>query len=183
MQTNSASLQINYTGRMKTKPKSKIKLETAPEDAAPSVRHKGPLKNEEIKKMLELHLKNRSYEEIAAIVGRSKSTVYRLIREYRPFFKTLKSSEQLKPIRGDILNALEFQVLRSAADEGKHARASLRDIAYTLKEVTNARRLEEGKSTQNADIKIQHTRVPTSLLAPTEAEERDAQTVDITSTE
>ncbi len=61
--------------------------------------------------------------------------------------------EVYKKNKPTILNAAEMKVLGYLLDDEKLQKANLNNAAYTFTQLTQARRLEEGKSTVNIGLK------------------------------
>ena len=105
----------------------------------------------------QMFLSGIALKQIARNLGISINTVRQRVR---PFQKIMRSTnpdmlQAFADNRKDLLNSVELQTLQSLADPEKHKKATLNQTAYTLQQITNARRLEEGKSTANTAISIQ----------------------------
>lgn len=100
-------------------------------------------------KVLELAAKGISQPEIAAVTGISKQAVNKLLTEFQPIFTELQNVEKYRTVRGDLLDAAEFMALKSAVDPGKHDRAQLQHVAFTLRQLHDMRRLHHNLSTAN----------------------------------
>ena len=55
--------------------------------------------------------------------------------------------------RIQILTGIEAELLRHLADPDRLKKASINNLAYAFYQINNARRLEEGRSTQNLDMR------------------------------
>jgi transcriptional regulator with XRE-family HTH domain len=131
-------------------------------------KYRGKVGPEETREVLSLHLKGATQEQIAKAIGRSPKTILNILNIYRPFFKELANVEEYRTVRRDLLTAAELKAVRSVLDDDKHERANLRDAAYTLTQVNNARRLEEELSTSNTATKVQWQSVDLSAYKPNE---------------
>lgn len=88
-----------------------------------------------------------SNHQTAACVGVHVNTITRALEKYRPFFKELDEIKEFSLIKLDIFDAIEAKLLKSVTS--KVDEASLRDIAYTFKEIFQANRLSRDLSTAN----------------------------------
>lgn len=88
-----------------------------------------------------------SNKQTAACVGVHPNTIQQALEKYRPFFKELDEIKEFSLIKLDIFDAIEAQLLKSVTS--KVSEATLRDVAYTFKEIFTANRLSRDLSTAN----------------------------------
>lgn len=110
------------------------------------------------KKIVQLLAEKRPKREIAKAVGCSPDTVYNVLRKYRDVFPEIDNVQDYQKVRGQLLSATEFRLLKSLNDENKIAKASLNQAAYAARQVHDMRRLEDGLSTKNIETHVRHTR-------------------------
>lgn len=113
------------------------------------------LKPKQVSKMIEMHVKGIGCNQIAAAIGVAPSTVTRNLAKMKPLFQDLENVEDYRSVREQVLSATELTFLKSAVQADKLALSSTKDLMYSFDKVYNARRLEEGKSTQNVSKKIE----------------------------
>lgn len=108
----------------------------------------------DVAKALKLRLQGNTLLEIATLFGVSESAVSQALRKFEAFIKDIDSgtitafSEQ----RSQLLTAVEMEMLRSMLQPEAMEKASLNNRAYAFTQIHTARRLEEGKSTENLGI-------------------------------
>ena len=103
---------------------------------------------------LELALTGWRYSEIAARYGVSESAVAQALGKYQHLLNGLQNGElaEYKKARTELFTITERELMCSLTDPDKLAKASLNNVAYAFQQVHTARRLEEGKSTENKSI-------------------------------
>lgn len=111
-------------------------------------------------KAFELRLKGLTYEAIGAALCPEQpytpQTVQGHLHRFQKFIQDPDSARTYEEHRPKILNALEFELVASLADEDALSKASLNNRAYALQQVSNLRRLESGQSTQNLGVLSKH---------------------------
>lgn len=100
-------------------------------------------------KILELAAKNVDIATIAAATGLDRTTVRKRIKRYSQVFVEIRNVPAFQSARATLLNAAELTLLKSCVSPSAIRKASLNNRAYTYRQVHDARRLEEGKSTAN----------------------------------
>lgn len=103
--------------------------------------------------------------EIAKAVGITPGTVNQVLSKFRPVFEELENVQEYSQARKELLNAAELTLLKSTVDPLAIAKAPLGNRAYAFKQIHDARRLEEGKSTQNIESHTRFTKVNLSDIA------------------
>ena len=98
-----------------------------------------------ISKLIELRSKNLSYDQIAAIVGRAKPTVFERLN---PYIKEIDELKSFKDNRGDVLAVHQARLLNSLTPDAikecsPYQRVGMFGILY------DKERIERGMSTQN----------------------------------
>lgn len=100
--------------------------------------------------------KGLSYEEIGKIYGVDKRTVGRAIRPLRELFGLVgngRASTEWRSIESKVLDTIRTMVSERMLDDEKLDAASLRDLAFVYREIFQAHRLIEGKSTENVSLR------------------------------
>lgn len=135
--------------------------------------HGRPRKGEskiDVLQALKLRLHNRlSYDEIAKRFGVTKTAVYHVLSEFAKITENPEIVEGYASIRGKLLTAGEFELLKEIFDPEKLKKASLNNVAYAFSQVFNANRLERGESTSNVkfqalQMKLEEIRKEKALL-------------------
>lgn len=104
-------------------------------------------------KAYQLRVVNKlTYEQIAKQFGVTKSAVIQALQSLNQHLPAPEQVDALASVRVPILTGLEQTLMASLADPAKIAKASLNNVAYAFTQVHIARRLEEGKSTENRSI-------------------------------
>jgi hypothetical protein len=109
----------------------------------------------DVPKALKLRIQGNTYEEIAKIFGCSRQAIAQSLDKFESFL--IESGQPgilsaFQDNRGQLLNAMEFRMMRSLVDEDAISKASLNNRAYAFEKIHQARRLEEGKSTENVSV-------------------------------
>lgn len=105
-------------------------------------------------KILELKTKGLSHLEIAKVAECHPATVTKCVQRFKEFFDEVETAEGYQDLRQKVLNATEFKLLRSVADDSAIEKAPLNQRAYALKEVHNMRRLDANLSTSNTSLQV-----------------------------
>ena len=135
--------------------------------------HGRPRKGEskiDVLQALKLRLHNRlSYDEIAKRFGVTKTAVYHVLSEFAKITENPEIVEGYASIRGKLLTAGEFELLKEIFDPEKLKKASLNNVAYAFSHDYNANRLERGESTRNVQfqalqMKLEEIRKEKALL-------------------
>lgn len=108
-----------------------------------------PLTQSDIVEVLTMRQAAVPSSTIAAHLDVHVSSVNRCIERFSNVFKTLPEIRDYREYRADILQALQLQTLKSLAQEDKHEKASVNQLAYSFEVLHKAERLEVGKSTEN----------------------------------
>jgi len=93
-----------------------------------------------------------NWVEISRMTGIPRTT----LRERFQAVVTMLDPKRLEEYRGSriqILTGIEAELLRHLADPDRLKKASINNLAYAFYQINNARRLEEGRSTQNLDMR------------------------------
>lgn len=103
---------------------------------------------------LELALKGLPYQDIADKFGVHVTSVKRALSTYQHLLNDLQPGalEAYRAKRTDLFTIVEREMMCSLLDPSAMAKASLNNRAYAFQQVHTARRLEEGKSTENRSI-------------------------------
>jgi len=103
---------------------------------------------------LELALNGWRYSEIASRYAVSESAVAQALAKYQNLLNGLQNGEleSYRKNRTELFTATERELMASLTHPDKLAKASLNNVAYAFQQIHTARRLEEGKSTENKSI-------------------------------
>ena len=103
---------------------------------------------------LELALKGFSYQEVADKLNVSYMSIKRALSKYQHILEGLQPGaiEAYRAKRTDLFTVVEREMMCSLLDPAAMAKASLNNRAYAFQQIHTARRLEEGKSTENKSI-------------------------------
>lgn len=109
-----------------------------------------PAKRIDLSKALKLRLVNRlTLQEIATQLGTSKQSVQQALSRFSTLCADPDIAHAYEQSRPALLSAVEEQMLQSLVDPSKLEKASLNNVAYSLTQVSQLRRLESGQSTVN----------------------------------
>lgn len=108
----------------------------------------------DIAKALKLRLQGNTLSEIGAVFGVSESAVSQALRKFEGILKNVEPGTltAFSEHRSQLLNAIELELMRSLLQPEALEKASLNNRAYAFQQVHQARRLEEGKSTENLGV-------------------------------
>lgn len=103
---------------------------------------------------LELACQGWRYADIAVRCKVTESSVKQALSKYQHILNDLQPGalEAYRAKRSDLMTAVERELMCSLVDPDRLAKASLNNVAYSFQQVHTARRLEEGKSTENKSI-------------------------------
>ncbi len=103
---------------------------------------------------LELAVQGWRYSDIATRYKVSESAVKCALAKYQHLLNGLQNGEleHYRKQRTELLTLTERELMCSLLDPDKLAKASLNNAAYAFSQIHTARRLEEGKSTENKSI-------------------------------
>lgn len=83
----------------------------------------------------------------------SERTVYRAIKKFDKFFKSLVDIEEFNTVKTQIHDAVQLELLKSMMASEKLDKASVRDLATSYGIIFDKQRLQQGKSTSNHEVK------------------------------
>lgn len=103
---------------------------------------------------LELAVQGWRYADIATRYNVSESAIKQALAKYQNLLNGLQHGEleQYRKHRTELFTVTERELMCSLTDPDKLAKASLNNVAYAFQQIHTARRLEEGKSTENKSI-------------------------------
>jgi hypothetical protein len=116
---------------------------------------KSVTKRIDVAKALKLRVQGNTYEEIASVFGVTKGAVHAALNKFESFLTDAGQPGVLQAFqdnRGHLLTAIEMRLMRSMVDEEAISKATLNNRAYAFQQIHAARRLEEGKSTENVSV-------------------------------
>jgi hypothetical protein len=104
----------------------------------------------DVGKALTLRLKNKlSYAKIGELLNVPKTTVYDNLKWIESLIDNPAEVEAYDTNRALLLTAAELMILKELANGGSVQKASANNLGYLFDKLTNARRLEQDKSTAN----------------------------------
>lgn len=108
----------------------------------------------DVAKALKLRMNGATLEDIADLQGVSKQAIDQALKTFEPFIKGLEPGQltAYSEERAGLFNVVEKQLTGLLLDQQKGEKASLNNVAYALKVVHEARRLETGQSTSNMSV-------------------------------
>ncbi len=123
-------------------------------DSLPVPRKRGRPPKNAPKIDLELALKLRlvhglTYAEIGARFGVGKSAVKQRLNRFTAFIEAPDAIAGYRNHKADILESVELRLAASLLDPAKLEKASLNNVAYSYRQVSDMVRLASGKSTSN----------------------------------
>lgn len=128
------------------------------EVVAPVKRKKGGSKKGTVKQAVKpaqlsqaLHLAalKRPVQEIARAVKLPPSTTCRLLKRYGSWLQELEHIEDYTNTRSQLLSAGELKLFKSMMEQEKLDKASVNNLAYSMRQLYDMGRLERGESTSN----------------------------------
>lgn len=110
----------------------------------------GPKRTWDFKRALQLRLiKGLSYADIGKVFGVSEGAIIKGFNGYKEILANPQELTAYQENRGGLLTAIELRLAKELASPEKLEKASLNNTAYAFAQVHTARRLEEGKATEN----------------------------------
>ena len=103
-------------------------------------------------KALQLKQRGFTYQEIGDRMGASDSAVCTAIQRLMTSLPDPESVKAYEEQRPTLLTAAEMLLVQDITDIDKRAKASLNNVGYALTQVSNLRRLEQGKATSHVAI-------------------------------
>lgn len=110
----------------------------------------GPKRTWDFKRALQLRLvKGLSYNEIGRILNTTEAAVLHAFHDYKDLLANPQEIDAYRDNRSGLLTAIELRLAKELSSPDKLEKASLNNAAYAFAQVHTARRLEEGKATEN----------------------------------
>ena len=106
-------------------------------------------------KVVELRNQGLSFKQIGTLLGYAGAYCFRVYQKFNELLPRPEILEAYSHNRIDLLNSTELLMLENLHDRDKLKDASLNNVAYSLGQVSNLRRLEAGQSTSNVGISIE----------------------------
>lgn len=104
-------------------------------------------------KVYQLRVNNRlSYNQIADQLDCSKSSVIECLQRFSQTIHSPDDKSAYEAIRVQAMTTVEEKLMASLTDPDKIAKASLNNVAYAFQQIHTARRLEEGKATEQVSV-------------------------------
>jgi len=102
---------------------------------------------------LKLRLVNNfTFQQIADKYGVTRQAVHRKLKRLIKIIGEPDLNRAFAERRVELLTGVERILIQNLVDSDKLKDASLNNVAYAYKEIHNARRLEQGESTENISI-------------------------------
>ena len=99
-----------------------------------------------------------SFGSISKYYGVPKATIIHRLRKIMGLISDPQGNLAYERSRAAIMTGVERVLVEQLLSTDKLKSASLNNVAYTLSQVTAARRLEEGKSTDNQSVSVRIVR-------------------------
>ena len=96
--------------------------------------------------------RNMSYDNIAKVMGHSKSTIHKVLAPFGKLVENPKACRAYADNRSAFLNSAECQVVSKMVDDDKLEKATIGNLGYVLEKLTNARRLQDDQATSNLAV-------------------------------
>jgi transcriptional regulator with XRE-family HTH domain len=93
-----------------------------------------------------------THQQIADHLGVAKASVTQRLAQFSAMVHTPAEKQQFDSIRVQALTSIEEQLMSCLLQPDKLAKASLNNVAYAFQQIHTARRLEEGKATENVSV-------------------------------
>ena len=90
-----------------------------------------------------------TYKQIADTFGVTKQSVHAALKRFENFIASPHHITAYKDNRSNVLSSVELGIIEAMADQEKLDKAGIHQLAPALREVTTARRLNDGESTEN----------------------------------
>ena len=99
--------------------------------------------------------KNLNYQEIADIFGVSAQAIQSRLAYFKPYLSDPATTKAFSEHKTSLLSVVEQELTAQMLDAKVLKKASLNNLAYSLQNIHNINRLEQGKSTENLNIRSQ----------------------------
>ncbi len=93
-----------------------------------------------------------SYAEIGARFGVGKSAVKQRLNRFTAFIEAPDAIAGYRNFKADILESVELKLAASLMDPAKLEKASLNNVAYSIRQVSDILRLEKGLATSRTSL-------------------------------
>jgi hypothetical protein len=110
---------------------------------------KQAVKPAQLSQALHLAAMKRPIQEIARAVKLPPSTTCRLLKRYGSWLQELEHLEEYTDSRSRLLSAGELKLFKSMMEQEKLDKASVNNLAYSMRQLYDMGRLERGESTSN----------------------------------
>lgn len=135
-------------------------------------------------KALELRLvQGLSYREIGKRFGASPAAVKKALDKLGALINNPAITRAYRERKGDLLEAVELELVGDLLDGDRRRKASLNNTAYALSQINNMLRLERGQSTANTlsiSAMIEGATRPKKLSGkPKEEGKEDQEVIDV----
>lgn len=111
------------------------------------------------------------YQKIADQLECSKNAVWKALKPLEKLIRDPNLIEAYERQRVPILTGAEIQLLEQMGDPAALKGAKVNQLAYAFSQIHSARRLEEGLSTGNFDVKLNVEKIYTEALEKTQKDE------------
>lgn len=110
---------------------------------------KQAVKPAQLSQALHLAAMKRPIQEIARAVKLPPSTTCRLLKRYGSWLQELEHVDEYTDSRSRLLSAGELKLFKSMMEQEKLDKASVNNLAYSMRQLFDMGRLERGESTSN----------------------------------
>lgn len=110
---------------------------------------KQAIKPAQLSKALHLAALDRPVREIARAIHCPESTTRRLLDRYGAWLQELEHVQEYTDTRQQLLTAGELKLLKNMMTQDKLDKASVNNLAYSMRQLYDMGRLEKGLSTTN----------------------------------
>ena len=90
-----------------------------------------------------------SLQEIADKIGGTKQAVYLALQRISAYLPSTSQVDAYRENRAAFLDAVETKLVAHMLDDEKLSKASINNLAFASRQITDMRRLETGQSTAN----------------------------------
>lgn len=110
---------------------------------------KQAVKPAQLSQALHLAAMKRPVQEIARAIKLPPSTTCRLLKRYGSWLQELEHVDEYTDSRSRLLSAGELKLFKSMMEQDKLDKASVNNLAYSMRQLFDMGRLERGESTSN----------------------------------
>ena len=118
-------------------------------------RHKNGNKIDLVK-LIELRdVKRLSWGQIGKLLDYTAPYCHKAYHEFKKLLPNAVNLNTYRENRVAILDSVEMELIKDLSDEDKRKKASLNNTAYAMGQISQLRRLEDGKTTSNIGVGVE----------------------------